>query len=235
MDHIIKGVRDELKARADEKTKASFPRFFKEDVKFYGVKSPTVRKIAKGSFADVQHLGKKEIFALCEELLRSGYSEEAWVAANWAYWIRDLYKPADFKTFERWVKSYIDNWASCDTLCNHAVGAFIEQYPDFIERLKVWTGSKDRWVRRAAAVSLIIPAQKGEFLEEIFDIADSLLLDEDDLVRKGYGWMLKEASRQHQAEVFEYVMKNKNVMPRTSLRYAIEKMPEGLRRRAMEK
>jgi 3-methyladenine DNA glycosylase AlkD len=55
------------------------------------------------------------------------------------------------------------------------------------------------------------------------------------MVQKGYGWLLKEASRAHQAEVFDYVMKNKAVMPRTSLRYAIEKMPAELRRKAMER
>lgn len=82
---------------------------------------------------------------------------------------------------------------------------------------------------------LIVPAKKGEFLADIFEIADSLLLDGDDIVQKGYGWLLKEASRQHQAEVFDYVLRNKAVMPRTSLRYAIEKMPQEMRKKAMEK
>jgi 3-methyladenine DNA glycosylase AlkD len=54
-------------------------------------------------------------------------------------------------------------------------------------------------------------------------------------VQKGYGWLLKEASRKHQKEVFNYVMKNKNVMPRTALRYAIELMPDTLRKRAMKR
>jgi 3-methyladenine DNA glycosylase AlkD len=73
------------------------------------------------------------------------------------------------------------------------------------------------------------------FLKEILEIADSLLEDRDDLVQKGYGWMLKEASRLHQKEVFDYVMRKKTAMPRTALRYAIEKMPAELRQRAMEK
>ena len=89
--------------------------------------------------------------------------------------------------------------------------------------------------RRASAVSLIIPARKGLYLDTIFEIADSLLPDKDDLVQKGYGWMLKAASELHQQEVFDYVMKKKSIMPRTSLRYAIEKMPENLKILAMEK
>ena len=64
---------------------------------------------------------------------------------------------------------------------------------------------------------------------------DKLLLDGDDLVQKGYGWMLKEASKQHQQQVFDYVIKNRSVMPRTALRYAIEKMPQDLREEAMKK
>ena len=82
---------------------------------------------------------------------------------------------------------------------------------------------------------MILPARRGKFLTDSFEIADSLLQDKDDLVQKGYGWMLKEASRLHQQEVLDYVIKHKNVMPRTALRYAIEKMPQDLRRLAMEK
>jgi 3-methyladenine DNA glycosylase AlkD len=90
-------------------------------------------------------------------------------------------------------------------------------------------------LRRASAVSLIVPARKGKFLNDIFEIADKLLVDDDDLVQKGYGWMLKVASQPHQQEVFDYVIKNKKIMPRTALRYAIEKMPRELKTRAMEK
>jgi len=72
------------------------------------------------------------------------------------------------------------------------------------------------------------------FLNEIFEISDILLMDRDDMVQKGYGWMLKEASKKHQVEVFDYVMRWKAKMPRTALRYAIEKMPVEMRRKAME-
>jgi len=108
-------------------------------------------------------------------------------------------------------------------------------YPNFLDELKKFTNSKNRWMRRASAVSLIIPARKGLFLDIIFEIANSLMLDKDDLVQKGYGWMLKAASESHQQEVFDFVMKKKSIMPRTSLRYAIEKMPEEMRKQAMDK
>jgi 3-methyladenine DNA glycosylase AlkD len=62
-----------------------------------------------------------------------------------------------------------------------------------------------------------------------------LLVDEDEMVQKGYGWLLKEESRKHQKEVFDYVLKNKSVMPRIALRYAIELRPKELKAEAMKK
>lgn len=74
-------------------------------------------------------------------------------------------------------------------------------YPQYIKELKKWATSSNRWNKRAAAVTLIVPAKQGLFLKEIFEIADCLLLDKDDLVQKGYGWMLKSASHSQQTEV----------------------------------
>ena len=108
-------------------------------------------------------------------------------------------------------------------------------YPEYIIKLKEFTASENRWLRRAAAVSLIVPAKKGKFLQDILEIADKLLSDKDDLVQKGYGWMLKAASKTHQQEIFDYVVRNKTNMPRTSLRYAVEKMPDEMKRLAMER
>ena len=235
MNQIIRNVREELKQAADDETKKSFQRFFKEEVKCHGVKAASAVKIAKKYFPQVQGVGKGKTFDLCDELFESGYCEEAWVAANWAYWFRKDFQPGDFKVFETWIKKYISNWAECDTLCNHTVGSFIERYPHYVNNLKKWAESQNRWMRRAAAVSLIIPAKEGKFLKDIFELADILLRDNDDMVQKGYGWMLKEASRLHQTEVFEYVIKHKDKIPRTALRYAIEKMPPEFKKRAMKK
>jgi len=232
---IITTLRRELKQNADETIKKSGERFFKEEVKMYGMKSATATGISKKYFKSIKDKTKAEIFTLCEDLWQSGYMEESFIACNWSYNILKQYEPEDFKIFEKWVKKYVSNWASCDTLCNHTVGAFIEKYPEYIAELKKWAKSDNRWVRRAAAVSLIIPAREGRFLKDIFEIADIMLSDQDDLVQKGYGWMLKSASQAHQKEVFDYIIKNKSLMPRTSLRYAIEKMPKELKAKAMEK
>jgi len=231
---IIASIREELKQNIDPMTAASGKRFFREKVTLYGVKTAIVGKIAKRYFQTLKVRDNQDVFALCEVLFQSDYNEEAWIACQWAYSLHNQYQPNDFYTFERWMASYIDNWAKCDTLCNHTIGEFVAQYPKFIEKLKGWTKSTNRWLRRGAAVSLIIPARQGKFLPDIFEIADRLLKDEDDLVLKGYGWMLKAASQAHQREVFDYVMRNKEQMPRTALRYSIEKMPQHLKAKAMK-
>jgi 3-methyladenine DNA glycosylase AlkD len=235
MSDIIDKLRKELILNADEKTKSSGERFFKEDVKIYGLKSADVSRISKEHFKNITDKSKSHIFSLCDELWKSGIMEESFAACNWSYNIHKQYKPSDFGTFEKWVNKYVGNWASCDTLCNHTVGAFVDMYPGYITSLKKWAHSQNRWVKRASAVSLIIPARNGKFLNDIFEIAEILLSDNDDMVQKGYGWMLKAASQAHQEEVFNFIMSRKAAMPRTSLRYAIEKMPSELKALAMAK
>jgi len=234
-ENIIGHIRSELKNNADERTKESSQRFFKEQIRFYGVKVPVVGKIGKDIFKTLAGKTKNEIFDLCDILWQSGYIEESFIACNWSYYLRAGYQPEDFARFEKWILLYVNNWASCDTLCNHTVGEFIEMYPGYISQLKRFATSSNRWMRRAAAVTLIIPARKGKFLTDIREIADLLLTDTDDLVQKGYGWMLKAASEAHQQEIFDYVIQNKAAMPRTALRYAIEKMPNELKTTAMAK
>jgi 3-methyladenine DNA glycosylase AlkD len=235
MGTIIDEVRQTLKDSIDEKTKSTSQHFFKEEINSYGVKIPIVNQISKAFFDKVKGRTKAEIFGLCEDLWQSGNLEESIIACNCSYALRKQYEPNDFETFERWVQNHVNNWASCDTLCNHTIGKFIEMYPEYISRLKTWTTSENRWIRRAAAVGLIIPARKGLFLDDIFQIATTLLHDKDDLVQKGYGWMLKAASEVHQKEVFDFVIKHKTIMPRTALRYAIEKMPAEMKAEAMKK
>jgi 3-methyladenine DNA glycosylase AlkD len=235
MSQILEQIRAELLANTDAATQASFQRFFKEEVKYYGVKTGTVGKIANKYWKEIEPLGKREIFNLCEDLFRSDYTEEAFIVSFWTPKLTDKFEPADLALFKRWIETYINNWAKCDGFCNHTIGNFVEKYPESVKELVNWTASQNRWLKRAAAVSLIIPAKHGRFLAETFRISDRLLPDKDDMVQKGYGWLLKEASRLHQDDVFRYVMKNKKVMPRTALRYAIELMPKELKSEAMKR
>ena len=163
MQTIIETVQQALIENIDKKTRDNAQNFFKEKIMYHGVKVPLVNKISKEFFTSIKELPKNEIFSLCEALWKSGYSEESYIACNWSYYIHTQYQPEDFAVFEKWVNSYVNNWASCDTLCNHTVGTFLEMYPDYISRLKEWARSDNRWTKRAAAVTLIIPARKGMY------------------------------------------------------------------------
>lgn len=237
--NILKKVRQELKINIDKKYKSGCQRFFKEKISCYGVRTPIVRKIAKKYFKQIKHLDKKEVFALSEKFFTNKYSEEATIAIQWVGELSKQFEKKDFKIFEIWLKKYIDNWGKDDDFCLHLIHPMIEKYPDLINKVKSWSRSKNMWLRRASAVSFITTI--GAFyatrhnLKDIFEVAKTLLHDKEDLVQKGYGWMLKSASVYNQKEVFKFVMKYKNNMPRTALRYAIEKMPANLKKQVMQK
>lgn len=235
MDPVIARIRQELEAQADPEIQKTSKRFFKEEIVCYGMKTATVIAIAMRYWKEVKGRQKPEIFALCEELYLSGYMEESFIVSEWAHALSGRYEKEDLPVFRHWIDTYITNWASCDGFCNHTMGGFIEKYPEYTDELKRWTKAENRWMRRAAAVSLIVPAKQGKFLKESIEIAGLLLTDTDDMVEKGYGWLLKEVSRKHTSEVFAFVMKNKRLMPRTALRYAIELMPKDLKVEAMMK
>jgi 3-methyladenine DNA glycosylase AlkD len=233
MEKILHSIRAELLSNANEKDRISGQRFFKEEVKLLGIKTAVVTAIGKKHFNNLPDKSKSFVFQICDELLKSGIMEECFIACEWSYFVHKEYVPEDIEVFGKWVNTYVNNWAVCDTLCNHSAGELVEMYPRLIKRLRKWAGAPNRWMKRASAVTLIIPARKGLFLNDIFEIAGILLMDKDDMVQKGYGWMLKAASQAHQNEVFDFVMKHRSVMPRTALRYAIEKMPAEMKKEAM--
>ncbi len=243
----------EIKQNANKKYHEGASNYFKEGIILYGVRLPIVRKIASKHWKFLPSHEKKEVFRLCEELLKNNKQETHTVAFQWAYAVRKQYTAKDFFVFEKWLKKYVDNWAKCDDLCGGALGYLVLEFPEVLPNVFKWTKeeptskaskhSSNRWMKRASAVSLIVSLRKGKYLKNAFKTSDALLADKDDLVQKGYGWMLKEATRKYEKEVFSYVMKNKGEttplgvhtrkMPRTALRYAIEKIPEGMKKRAM--
>ncbi len=237
--NLLKEVRQELKASAEEKYRRDNQKYFKEKISCYGVRTPIVRKIAKKYLKEIKHFDKKEVFALAEELFENEYNEEATIAIQWVGEFSKQFKKSDFRIFEKWLTKYIDNWGKDDDFCLHIIYLMIEKYPDLINKVKLWSFSKNMWLRRASAVSFITTISgfhtTRHDLKDIFEIAETLFYDKEDLVQKGYGWMLKSASVHNQKEVFEFVMKHKSSMPRTALRYAIEKMPINLQKQAMIK
>lgn len=235
-DRVLPLLKDEL-ARADiPANRINYQQFFKETLaEPIGLRAPVLRDISKRVYAQIRQLSKDDTLRVGDLLLESGIRYGLFFAFEWALKVRRHFELSDIRRFERWLKSYVDGWGSCDHLCCGPLGHLILKYPELSDRTIKWTGSRSRWLRRASAVSLIVAARKGLLKKRVFETADRLLTDPDDLVQKGYGWMLKEASKQFNAEVFAYVLKHKAAMPRTALRYAIEKYPPAQRRRAMAK
>lgn len=194
-----------------------------------------VRKVSAKHFREVRNLHKDEIFKMCEELLEEDDGNLRDIAFDWAYRLRKRYEKRDFTTFEQWLKKYVKGWGSCDQLCVHPLGHLILLFPELSPKVKKWSRSINRWERRASAVALIPALRRKLLLKQAFQTVNTFLQDEEDLVQKGYGWMLKEASNQFPKKVFRYVMRNRKKMPRTALRYSIEKMPVGWKKQAMKK
>lgn len=231
---IVTDIHQELRKHVDTQYRRGSIRFFKEPIRCYGVRTPVVRRISSQFYRQIKDRDKAEVFTLAEELLRSNMNEEATIAFDWIYRQKDRFEVTDFKFFDLIVKRYVTNWGMCDDFCTHAFGELVVHNPKLIPKVKAYSNSSNRWVRRACAVIMIGPmARHGKYLNHNFAIARSLLTDPDDLVQKGYGWMLKVAADKYQKEVFDFVMKHKAKMPRTALRYAIEKMPKNLKQKAM--
>jgi 3-methyladenine DNA glycosylase AlkD len=234
---VVQEVQRELKRHAERGYRDGARRFFDpQPITLHGVRLPVVRRVSAKFWNNlVKKLAKDEVFELCEDLLRTDYAEERTVAFDWAFRVRARYDPGDFKRLESWLERFVENWAACDDLCRHALGDLVWRFPRTSSSVLKWTRSRNRWRRRAAAVVMIYPNARQRLLDEAFAVADRLLDDRDDMVMKGYGWMLKEISNRDPQRVFEFVMERRDRMGRTALRYAIEKLDPELRRRAMER
>lgn len=230
---LLRSLREELRAQADPRHRDGARAFFKETIRPLGVRSRELSAIITRHWPAAKALAPVEFIALCDMLWASGVFEEASVACKWCARALPGLGLDAFATFERWLFTRVDNWAHCDDLSSHCIGGLLAMYPEAVEDTVPWLTSPNRWVRRGAAVSLVLPARHGLFLHHVFRVADVLLQDEDDLVRKGYGWMLKEASRTWPREVLEFILPRRSRMPRVALRTAIEHLPQDWRRQAM--
>jgi 3-methyladenine DNA glycosylase AlkD len=230
-EEVVLKIRRELKSKVEPKYKEGVCRYFKEQVKPIGVRFPVVGKITDKYFKLLKNEWKYEDFVnLSEKLLKDGYLEENAIAFGLMDCLNKQFTEESFYLFEGWLKKYVSNWANCDHLSNHLIGDVVVKYPKFIKNLLEWTKSNNRWVRRSSAVSLIIPAKNGLFLKEVFRIAEKLMQDDDDMVQKGVGWLLKEASRKHEKEVVKFLLKWKPKTSRLVLRYATEKVSKSNRK-----
>jgi 3-methyladenine DNA glycosylase AlkD len=217
-------VRAELAAHAEPRFREGASRFFKESVDLWGVRSPDVHRIAAAAYRELKlwPAARRDQFA--ESLWKSGKIEEAGVAI---YVYRRFHKQCaarEFRLFERWLDRYVTSWATCDGLASWLLAACVANDPSLIPRLRAWTRSRNRWKRRASIVALLQEAKQGRHTKEILDLAARLLVDPDDMVQKGVGWVLKETYPRRPQEVVAFLKPRVAGAPRLVLRIAAEKM-----------
>lgn len=200
---------------------------------YLGIATPVVRRLSARQYADLRSRPLDDVLAVCERLLKTRIYECKTVAFDWAYRRRSSVGPDHFGVYERWLRAYVDDWGDCDDFCVHALGHLVHEHPELVARTVAWSDAPEWWVRRAAAVVLIYGLRRGSFLSDAFGAADRLLEDRVDLVRKGYGWALKEAGKRWPDDVLDFVVERESEMPRVAFRYAIEKLPAPMRTRAM--
>lgn len=235
MPPLVERIRTELMHHADVNFVERQQSFHKDSIQSLGVRTPVVRGIAKQLYDEVQGNGFAALLDNCEMLLEQRVAEFNTIAFDWAYRAKKSFQLNHFSRFEKWLAKYVQDWASCDDFCTHAFGEFLRKFPECWPDIEKWVSSPNRWFRRGAAVILIYPNRHADFLAQAFFVTNSLLLDPDDLVQKGYGWLLKELSKKHPQQIYDYVLSKKSTMPRTALRYACEKMPKEWQTQLMAK
>lgn len=225
----LQELRKELKKYATpEKAKASAwffktgPGQYGEGDVFIGVTVPEQRKVGK--------LFRNIALPDAEELLSSSIHEERLVAL---FILVDQFKKADSKTQAEIYNFYlkntkkINNWDLVDSSAGYIVGEYlIERSRDVLYELAL---SENLWEKRIAIISTFAFIRRGQF-KDTFKIAEILLSDKHDLIHKAVGWMMREVGNNGgQEELEKFLKKHYKKMPRTMLRYAIEKFPERLR------
>jgi len=224
IEDLLKATRAQLKAAADPEFAAGVRRFFKEPVQPHGIPAPQVREVARLGYRELKQWPVAERDRFVTELWKSGVLEEGSVVC---YVYRRFAKVCDereFEMFERWLDLYVKNWGHCDGVSTWLIAASIANRPELVSKLARWTKSKNRWKRRAAAVSPIYEAKRGRNTDTIFQICGLLRDDTDDLVRKGVGWLLKETYPKRPREVIRFLDNWRPSAPRLVLRLAAEKM-----------
>lgn len=222
-------LKKNLYKTADPERAVNYRRFFKtgkgeygEGDQLIGITVPEIRKVAK-KHKDL------EIDELTE-LLKSPVHEERMTALI----IMTMKYPKDEENiYNLYIKNtkYINNWDLVDVTCPRIVGAHLLDKPRDI--LYEFASSNDIWEKRIAIISTAMFTRNNDFSDTL-NISEILLNDTHDLIHKAVGWMLREVGNRDMGVEERFLKKHYKEMPRTLLRYAIEKFPEEKRQRYLK-
>ncbi len=234
MDRLINIIIDELWLLSTDEKRNILPRFFKTDKgeygegdKFLGVSVPDVRKVAKNH--------KNATINELTEMMQSEWHE---VRLCSLLIMVEQFKKIDDEGRKRIVDFYlsvtnrINNWDLVDLSCPAIIGEYLlNRSHDLLYRL---AESSLLWENRIAIVSTIIFIRHGQ-LDDTFNLSTKMMNHPHDLMHKAIGWMLREAGKRDESRLYNYVKTYRLEMPRTMLRYAIEKFDKNVRAELMKR
>jgi 3-methyladenine DNA glycosylase AlkD len=207
--------------------------FFKDAIKSHGWYTADLRRAAVRFRQDLKNERGLEFLVEVADHLFSGPVLEEKIAAVFLLEKLDAeFGDREFKLFESWLDR-IGSWADHDGLVHYLIAPMVAARPVRAKAVFRWAKSPNRWHRRAACVALIRGARVKMFFPEITKLSDLLLTDEDDMVQKGLGWLLRETAKYDAKRTVPYLMTIRDVAPRLVLRTASETLPSAVRKRVL--
>ena len=201
------------------------------DLRFHNVGTGAVRDLAKSiQVSNRDEWSIDEAMAFASILIQDPYLEVKSVGIEVVARHRRDFVPRLLPVWKQWLaRNHSANWATTDAISCYLVGPLLVRYPHLAARMRVWARHRNMWVRRAAAAGLIPSARTGLALDDAYDVARQLHPDPQDLIQKAAGWLLREAGKTDPARLTRYLRANGPSIPRTTVRYAIERFPASTR------
>jgi 3-methyladenine DNA glycosylase AlkD len=207
--------------------------FFKDEIKSHGWYTADLRRAAVRSRREVRkEHGLDFLIKVADCLFSGSVLEEKIVAVFLLEKLDREFGETEFKLFETWL-GRISSWADHDALVHDLIAPMIASKPARARTVFRWAKSPDRWHRRAACVALIRGSRAKMFFPEVTKLADFLLADQDDMVQKGLGWLLRETAKFDAKRTVPYLMKIRGRAQRLVLRTACETLPSAVRKRVL--
>jgi 3-methyladenine DNA glycosylase AlkD len=202
------------------------------DLGFYNVGTAAVRELVRSIHArHKQDWSIDDAMAIADILVEDRHLEVKSLGIELVARYRRDFTPRLLPAWKRWLTgNHSANWATTDAICGLLIGPLLLEHPELGARLRVWSGDRNMWLRRASIVGLIPRARRGGSLDLIYQIAQRLHPDREDLIQKAVGWALREAGKTDMPRLERYLRANGPAIPRTTLRYAIERFAEPKRR-----
>lgn len=209
-------------------------RYFRGDhgLRFHNVGTKNVRALAHAIYtANREEWTIDDAMRLADALMRDPYLETKSVGIEVVARYRHSFAPRLLPSWKRWLSTNLSaNWATTDLVCGVLIGPLLADHPRLIPLMRTWAAHRNMWVRRAAAVALLPAIRRGLALDVAYDVAAALHTDDEDLIQKAVGWMLREAGKQDAQRLERYLRAAGGIIPRTTLRYSIERFPAAKRR-----